>query len=236
MKNSLEKFSGRICDLAEADKPREKALAKGVESLSNTELLAIILGSGQHGKSVIHLAQEILAKCDQKLSHLSRMTITELIRDINGIGPAKAISLYAAIEFGCRCQNSLNEVDPQLTSSEAIYQLMRPRLERLNHEEFWLLVLNHSNRLKQQYLISQGGMACTVVDPKILFKKAIDLQANTIVIVHNHPSGQCSPSHEDNKLTHKIIEGASLLDIHVLDHLIISHTGYYSYHDNNQLI
>lgn len=235
MEHPSEKFTGRICDLDEADKPREKALASGIGSLSNAELLAIILGSGQQGKSVITLAQELLARCDNKLSQLARMTISELVRDVKGIGPAKAISLYAAIELGSRCQSSLNETEPQITSSDTIYQLMRSRLERLNHEEFWLLILSRANRVRHQYRISQGGMAATVVDPKIIFKKAIDLQANAIVLVHNHPSGQCHPSLDDDKLTRKISDGAALLDIRVLDHLIVTPSGYYSYHDQGRL-
>lgn len=235
MDTTTDKFNGRICDLDEADKPREKALAHGIGSLSNAELLAIILGSGQHGKSVISLAQELLARCDQKLSQLSRMTVSELIRDVKGIGPAKAISLYAAIELGSRCQSSLTETEPQIMSSDTIYQLMRPQLERLSHEEFWLLILSQANRVRRKYRISQGGMAATVVDPKIIFKKAIDMQANAIAIVHNHPSGQCKPSPEDDCLTRKIAEGASLLDIRVLDHVIVTPAGYYSYHDQGRL-
>lgn len=235
MNTAPDTFNGRICDLDDADKPREKALAHGIGSLSNAELLAIILGSGQQGKSVISLAQELLARCDQRLSQLARMTISELIRDVKGIGPAKAISLYAAIELGSRCQNALSETEPQITSSDTIYQLMRSQLERLNHEEFWLLVMSQANRVRRRYRISQGGMAATVVDPKIIFKKAIDMQANAIVMVHNHPSGQCHPSPEDDRLTRKITDGASLLDIRVLDHIIVTPNGYYSYHDQGRL-
>ena len=235
MNTAPDTFNGRICDLDDADKPREKALAHGIGSLSNAELLAIILGSGQQGKSVINLAQELLARCDQRLSQLARMTISELIRDVKGIGPAKAISLYAAIELGSRCQSALPETEPQITSSDTIYQLMRSQLERLCHEEFWLLVLSQANRVRRKYRISQGGMAATVVDPKIIFKKAIDMQANAIVMVHNHPSGQCHPSPEDDRLTRKITDGASLLDIRVLDHIIVTPNGYYSYHDQGRL-
>ena len=112
---------------------------------------------------------------------------------------------------------------------------MRSQLERLGHEEFWLLVLSQANRVRRKYRISQGGMAATVVDPKIIFKKAIDMQANAIVMVHNHPSGQCHPSPEDDRLTRKITDGASLLDIRVLDHVIVTPNGYYSYHDQGRL-
>jgi len=232
---SPQPFNGRIRDLDEADKPREKALAHGIGALSNAELLAIILGSGQKGKSVIALAQEILARCDHKLGKLARMTISELVRDLKGIGPAKAVSLFAAIELGSRCQSSLSDNDPQITSSQTIYGLMRPRLERLSHEEFWVLMLNRANRVQHQYRISQGGMAATVVDPKIIFKKAIDLQAAAIALVHNHPSGNTRPSPEDDRLTRKLAEGAALLDIRVIDHVIVTPTAYYSYHDERRL-
>ena len=225
----------RIADMADADKPREKAMANGLGALTDTELLAIILGSGQRGKSVLELSREILSRCGNRLGPLSRMTIAELMRDIKGLGPAKAISLLAAVELGCRCRSDLALENPQIKSSATIYEHMRPKLERLNHEEFWILTLNRANRVSRQLLISQGGMASTVVDPKLIFKKAIDIQATGIVLVHNHPSGNLTPSAEDDKLTRRIKEGAALLDINVLDHVIISPSGYYSYFDNGRL-
>lgn len=225
----------RIADLADADKPREKAMAKGLSALTDVELMAIILGSGQRGKSVLELSREILSRCGNRLGPLSRMTIAELMRDIKGLGPAKAISLLAAVELGCRCRSDLALENPQITSSAAIYEHMRPKLERLNHEEFWMLTLNRANRVAREFRISQGGMASTVVDPKLIFKKAIDIQAAGIVLVHNHPSGNIRPSIEDDRLTQRIKDGAALLDIRVLDHLIISPSGYYSYFDNGKL-
>lgn len=225
----------RIADLADADKPREKAMAKGLSALTDVELMAIILGSGQRGKSVLELSREILSRCGNRLGPLSRMTIAELMRDIKGLGPAKAISLLAAVELGCRCRSDLALENPQITSSAAIYEHMRPKLERLNHEEFWMLTLNRANRVAREFRISQGGMASTVVDPKLIFKKAIDIQAAGIVLVHNHPSGNIRPSIEDDRLTQRIKDGATLLDIRVLDHLIISPSGYYSYFDNGKL-
>ncbi len=225
----------RIADLADADKPREKAMAKGLNALTDAELMAIILGSGQRGKSVLELSREILSRCGNRLGPLSRMTIAELMRDIKGLGPAKAISLLAAVELGCRCRSDLALENPQISSSAAIYEHMRPKLERLNHEEFWMLTLNRANRVAREFLISQGGMASTVVDPKLIFKKAIDIQAAGIVLVHNHPSGNIKPSIEDDRLTKRITDGAALLDIRVLDHLIISPSGYYSYFDNGKL-
>lgn len=225
----------RIADMAEADKPREKAMAHGVGALTDSELIAILLGSGMQGKSVVQLSREILARCGDRLGALSRMTIGELMRDVRGIGPAKAITLLAAIELGCRCRSDLALQNPQITSSEAIYEYMRPALERLNHEEFWMLMLNRANRVMSKWLISQGGMASTVVDVRLLFKKAIDQQASSIVLVHNHPSGTLRPSPEDDKLTRRIKEGAALLDIRVLDHVIVTSAGYYSYFDESRL-
>ncbi|MDE7406993.1 MAG: DNA repair protein RadC [Muribaculaceae bacterium] len=225
----------RIADMPEADKPREKAMAHGVGSLTDSELIAILLGSGLQGKSVVQLSREILARCGDRLGTLSRMTIGELMRDVRGIGPAKAITLLAAIELGSRCRSDLALQNPQITSSEAIFEYMRPSLERVSHEEFWMLILNRANRVMSKWLISQGGMASTVVDVRLLFKKAIDQQASSIVLVHNHPSGALRPSPEDDKLTRRIKDGASLLDIRVLDHLIVSAAGYYSYHDEGRL-
>lgn len=225
----------RICDMADADKPREKALANGLSSLTDVELLAIILGSGQRGKSVIQLSREILARCGDRLGPLSRMTVAELMRDVKGMGPAKAVSLFAAIELGTRCRSDLARESVAVTSSAAIYEHMRPRLERLHHEEFWVLMLNRANRVEWEWQLSQGGMASTVVDPKLLFKKVIDRQASSIVLVHNHPSGTLQPSGEDDRLTRRISEVAALLDIRVLDHLIIGPAGYFSYHDEERL-
>lgn len=163
------------------------------------------------------------------------MTVAELMRDVKGMGPAKAVSLFAAIELGARCRSDLARESLAVTSSAAIYEHMRPRLERLHHEEFWVLMLNRANRVEWEWQLSQGGMASTVVDPKLLFKKVIDRQASGIVLVHNHPSGTLHPSGEDDRLTRRIMDGASLLDIRVLDHLIIGPSGYFSYHDDGRL-
>lgn len=226
---------GRISDLDDSDKPREKALAHGIRSLSNAELLAIIFGSGLPGKSVVRLSQEILASCGNRLSHLSRMSIHEVARNYCGIGPAKAISLAAAFELGCRCRDEQPADDPHIRDSKSVYDIMRGKLERLNHEEFWVLMLSRSNRVMFEYRASQGGTASTVVDTKLLMKKAIDLLASAMVLVHNHPSGNCRPSPEDDRLTMRIKEAATLLDIKILDHLIITPTGYFSYSDEGRL-
>lgn len=224
-------------NLADDDKPREKALKSGVRSLSATELLAILLRTGLKGKSVIQVSREILAMCDDDLGKLCRMTPQQLSRLVPGIGPTKAITLMAAIELGARCQCELQKVNekPQITESKSIYNLMRSSLERLPHEEFWVLGLNRAHRVESRWLVSQGGMNMTVVDVRLLMKKVIDAQASTIVLVHNHPSGQTFPSTEDDKLTRRVADAAGLLDVKVLDHIIISPAGFYSYHDSGRL-
>ena len=209
-----------IRDLAYDDRPREKAWANGTASLTPAELIAILLRTGLKGRSVVQV-----------------MTPAELSRLVPGIGPTKAITLMAAIELGARCQSALTLANdmPQITSSERIYSMMRPRLERLRHEEFWVLMLNRANRVESRWMVSQGGMAATVVDVRLLFKKVIDAQASAIVLVHNHPSGQLHPSAADDDLTSRISAAAELLDIRVVDHLIISPAGFYSYFDEGRL-
>ncbi|MBQ7042670.1 MAG: DNA repair protein RadC [Muribaculaceae bacterium] len=233
--NEPENRFGRISDLDDSDKPREKALAQGIRSLSNAELLAIVFGSGLPGKSVIQLSQEILGSCNNRLSRLSRMSIHEVVNKYNGIGPAKAISLAAAFELGCRCRDEEVTDDPMIRQSSDVYNIMRNRLERLNYEEFWILMLSRSNRVISEERLSQGGTASTVVDIKLLLKSVIDKLASGIILVHNHPSGNCNPSNEDDRLTHRIKEAATLLDIKLFDHIIITPNSYYSYTDNSRL-
>ncbi|MCH5246698.1 MAG: DNA repair protein RadC [Muribaculaceae bacterium] len=227
----------RIADLDSGDKPREKALNIGVEHLTNAELIAIILGSGLPGKSVIDLSRDILRDSDNKLSVLSRLSVHELTTKFNGIGPAKAISLMAAIELGSRCVHSLSSeiVEPVVTSSKIIYDYIRQRLERRNHEEFWIVFLDRSNRIKSSEMISVGGVSGTIVDIKIILKKALDKLASSLILVHNHPSGNLKPSVADDSITSKIKEGAEAIDMKVLDHIIVSPLGYYSYNDEGRL-
>lgn len=233
LKDTSSRF-GRISDLDDSDKPREKALKHGIGALSNAELLAIIFGSGLPGKSVIQLSQEILASCDNRLSRLSRMSIHEVVGKYNGIGPAKAITLAAAFELAERCSHEIDN-DPVIHNSKDVDNLMRPRLCRLNYEEFWMLMLSRGNKVIYEACLSKGGTASTVVDPKLLFKNAIDHLASGIILVHNHPSGNCKPSVEDDKLTQRIKDGGKLLDVAVLDHIIITPTDFFSYADNGRL-
>lgn len=235
LKEPENRFIGRIADLDEGDKPREKALSQGIRSLSNAELLAIIFGSGLPGKSVISMSQEILASCDNRLSRLSRLSIHEMKKKFKGVGTAKAISLAAAFELGLRTRDEDAALDPQIKCSTDIYDIMRTKLERLEYEEFWVLYLSRSNRIIYEECMSKGGVSGTITDIRLILKRALELLASGIILVHNHPSGNLRPSPDDDRITTKTKEAAKLLDINVLDHLIITPTSYFSYNDNGRL-
>lgn len=219
--------------LADDDKPREKALRQGIGVLSDAELLAILLRVGTAGKSVLSVAREILQKHDNDLARLARTTPMALAKMVPGMGPAKAITVIAALELGLRARGAMARAQQveSITGSQALYEYIRTRLERLNHEEFWIIILNQRLAPIACERISQGGIAATLVDTRLLFKKVIDHQASTIALVHNHPSGQLRPSLQDDELTRRIIAGAKTLDIRVLDHLIVTPSAYYSYAD-----
>ncbi len=228
--------STRILDLSKDDMPREKALAHGIRSLSDAELMAIIFGGGLPGVSVIDMARGILRDCDNRLDMLARLSMNELMSKYKGVGPAKAVSLAAAFELGRRNrEQAMAHEDPQIRSSKDAVDLMRPMLEALEYEEFWVLMLSRSNRVTYKRCISQGGTASTVVDVKLLLKRAIDCLAEGIILVHNHPSGNASPSVEDDRLTSRIKDGAKILGINVLDHIIIARGKSYSYADNGRI-
>ena len=235
LKEPENRFIGRIADLDEGDKPREKALSQGIRSLSNAELLAIIFGSGLPGKSVISMSQEVLASCDNRLSRLSRLSIHEMKKKFKGVGTAKAISLAAAFELGLRTRDEDAALDPQIKCSTDIYNIMRIKLERLEYEEFWVLYLSRSNRIIYEECMSKGGVSGTITDIRLILKRALELLASGIILVHNHPSGNLRPSPDDDRITTKTKEAAKLLDINVLDHLIITPTSYFSYNDNGRL-
>ena len=226
-----------IEDLAADDRPREKAMRNGIRSLSKAELIAIIFGNGMKGKSVLTMSQELLANNQGRLSNIARKSIKEIIRDNPGIGPAKAVALAAAIELGIRCQSEMPDDKVRIVGSQTVYQYMRGQLQRLNHEEFWVLVLSRSNHIVDSICISQGGTSATVVDPKLLFKKVVDQgdKASSIILVYNHPSGNLRPSADDDRLTKRLSECGKLLDIPVLDHLIITPESYFSYADESRL-
>lgn len=225
----------RVADMAENDKPREKALAYGVRSLSEAELIAIALGSGIVGKSVIDVSREILASVDNEPARLACMTPHYLASKFKGIGPAKAVQLAAAIELGMRVSSRVSYSKyKQISGGSDVFELMRDKL-RVPHEEVWLLVLDHRNRVKDQVCLSRGGIAATVVDIRLLFHAAIERLAAAIILVHNHPSGNLYPSIQDNNLTQRVSRSGELLDLKLIDHVIVTEEGYYSYSENGKL-
>lgn len=228
-------YRRRIKDLDVADKPREKAMLHGITSLSNAELIAIVLGSGLPGKSVIDLAQEILMDNDNRVGALATLSVNDLVKRYKGIGPAKAITLMAAIQLSRRIAADDKNQQSVITGSDSIYELIHADLEFLTHEEFWIILLSRSNRVIKKCRISIGGTSSTVADVKIIMKEALDFLAAGMVLVHNHPSGNRNPSHEDDLLTKNLKEAAKLLDIAMLDHVIIAGDSYFSYHDEGRL-
>jgi DNA repair protein RadC len=215
---------------AEADRPREKMLLKGRESLSDAELLAILLGSGSIGESAVGLAQKVLGSVDHNLHELGKRSIQDLQR-FKGIGEAKAITIAAALELGRRRQLSDLRDRPRISSSRDAFNLLGPMLRDLHHEEFWLLLLNKACEVIAREKLSQGGTSGTVADVKIAFKIALDARASALIAVHNHPSGNLKPSDADVELTRKMKEAGKTLDLPLLDHLIVSERGYYSFAD-----
>lgn len=227
--------SSRIADLSAEDRPREKALAIGVEALTTTELVALLLGSGTPGESVINLSQRILADSGNSLQELSRRTIRNLVRSFKGVGDAKAVTLLAAIELGKRYAQEGPVEKPVINMPSKAYDLMLDKLTGLDQEEFWVIYLNTAKRVITRARISQGGVAATVVDVKIVLRHAIDNLASAIILVHNHPSGSLRPSAHDDALTDKLKNAAKLIDVCVVDHIIFSSRGFYSYSDEGRL-
>lgn len=225
-----------IADLNEDEKPREKALSQGIGALSNAELLAVIFGGGLPGISVVDMSRDILIKADNKLSNLARMSIPAMVKSFSGVGVAKAVALSAAFELGLRCRDEKSQQQQTTVRSSAdAFSFIRHRFEHLDHEEFWIIILNRANRIVTDICLSSGGTSMTVVDVKIVIKAALDRMASSIILVHNHPSGNLKPSQQDDALTSKITQSAALLDIKVLDHLIVSDNGFYSYNDEGRM-
>lgn len=214
--------------------PREKLIHKGRESLSDPELVALLLGSGVKGKSALHIAESLLNGVEQDLNRLACLNYRELMR-IKGVGEAKAIALIAALELGRRKREAFPGALPHIACSRDAYENLSPMLTNLSQEEFWVLLLNRANKVLAKSRISMGGLSGTLVDPKLVFKTALENKASALVLAHNHPSGNPKPSEADLKLTIKIKNAADLLDITVLDHLIFTDTGYYSMADSGVL-
>lgn len=231
---SSNKSSTSIKNWAVDDRPREKLLVKGKESLSDSELLAILISSGNKNKSAVELAKDVLALGKNNLNELGKISMKELTK-IKGIGEAKAITIAAALELGRRRQATgfLNKT--LVRSSNDLAEFLKTTLKDYSYEVFAVVYLNKANKINHFEIISKGGMTSTVVDPRILFKKAFEVEATSIVLCHNHPSGNLKPSRHDEELTNKIKEAAKYLDIQIIDHLIVSDEGYFSFSDEGLL-
>jgi DNA repair protein RadC len=215
---------------AEDDRPREKFLLKGKSTLSDSELLAILIGSGSRNESAVQLCQRILASSENNLNTLGKMTVAQLTQ-FKGIGEAKAISIAAALELGRRRRAEDTIELKKITSSKAVFEIMQPIIGELPHEEFWVLYLNNSNKVIYKAQLSKGGITGTVVDIRLIFKMAFEQNATALILSHNHPSGKLIASDADLKITKKIKEAGQTLEIQVLDHIIITENGYLSFQD-----
>ncbi|MGB0199410.1 MAG: RadC family protein [Flavobacteriaceae bacterium] len=218
---------------AAEDRPREKLIRQGKQTLTDAELLAILLRTGNRNESALGLAKRILSSTNGKLSTLAQLSLEELC-DFKGMGYAKAIGVLAALELGKRQKTQIHATQ-KLSSSKAVYSLIEPRLGTLPHEEFWIIYLNQSQRLLACEQISRGGISQTTVDVRIALKRALTLQAVAMILAHNHPSGNPQPSTSDKELTTKFVLASQSLDIHVLDHIIVAENTYFSFADQGLL-
>ncbi len=218
----------------EDDRPREKLLLKGRTALSDAELIAIIIGSGSRSESAVALSQRIMASVKNNLNELGKLNIRDL-RKFKGIGEAKAVSILAALELGRRRRSEEVLDRKKITSSNSVFDLLQPILGDLNHEEFWVVYLNNSNKVIQSIQLSKGGITGTLVDIRLALKNALQFGAVAIILAHNHPSGTLKPSQADISLTKKLQRAGDSLDIKVLDHLIITEKSYFSFADENLL-
>ncbi len=216
---------------SEADKPREKFISRGRKQMTDAELIAILIGSGTKRESALQLSRKILKAYDNDLNELGKLTVEQLMK-FNGIGTAKAVSILAAIEIGNRSRYSASHKKESIRNSQAVFELLHPYISDLPHEEFWIVYLNNSNRVIRFEQLSKGGISGTLVDVRLVMKKALELRATSLVLAHNHPSGTLTPSEADKLLTEKLIKASGSLDIKVLDHVIFSREDYFSFADN----
>ena len=231
---NVNKPSTSIKNWAIDDRPREKLLAKGASTLSNSELLAILLTNGSKNKSAVELAREILKLGNDNLNELGKLSISDF-KQIKGIGQAKSIIIAAALELGRRRQASSSLEKIVVRSSRDIAEYLQATLKDYNYEVFAVVFLNRANKINHFEIISKGGITGTVADPRIILKKALEEDATSIVLCHNHPSGNLQPSRADEELTRKIKEAANYLDIKIIDHIIVSEEGFYSFADEGIL-
>lgn len=223
-----QKYS--IKQWAKDDRPREKLLLKGVESLSDSELLAILIGHGTRNRSALDLAREVLQAVGHRLDDLARLSVAEL-QQVPGIGAAKAVTLVAALELGRRRQAAGLHEKPAIGSSQDAARYLQALLRDHRHEVFCVLYLNRANKINGHEIVSRGGITGTVADPRIILRRALEEDAVGLILCHNHPSGNLRPSRSDEELTVKIREAARFFDIRLLDHLIVSNEGYFSFAD-----
>lgn len=215
---------------AEDDKPREKLMLKGKQALSDAELIAILIGSGSRNESAVSLSKRILASVENNLTSLGKLSLKQLM-EFKGIGEAKAITIAAALELGRRRRAEETLDLKKITSSKAVFEIMQPIIGELPHEEFWVLYLNNSNKVVYKSQLSKGGITGTVVDVRLIFKIALEQNATSIILTHNHPSGKLMASDADKEVTKKLKLAGDQLDIKVLDHIIITEKSYLSFQD-----
>lgn len=223
-----------IKNWSDDDKPREKLLNKGRSALSDAELIAILIGSGSRAESAVELSKRILASVDNNLNELGRLSVPQLMQ-FKGIGEAKAVSIAAALEMGRRRRGEDALKVDKISSSKDAFEILQPIIGELEHEEFWILYLNNSNKVLQKSQLSKGGITGTLVDVRIVMKQTLELGAVGLILAHNHPSGTLKPSRADKEITQKIKKASESLDIKVLDHLIVTQKDYFSFADNQLL-
>ena len=224
-----------ISSWAEDDKPREKMLLKGVTALSTNELLAILIRSGSGGESALDLSRRILTDASNDLNTLARLSVSDFMNRYKGVGMAKAASIIAAMELGRRRALSTAREEPALTTSRDLYDYLQPLIGDLDHEEFWVVTLSSACRIKSCDRLFSGGIESTIIDIRMIFRKVLESKACSIVIAHNHPSGNDRPSSHDITLTKKVQEAGRVLDITLLDHIVVCPNQYYSFADNGML-
>ena len=221
---------------SEEDRPREKLMAHGAAALTNAELLAILIGSGSTEETAVSLMQHVLNDCGNTLNALGKMTIKELTdKRYKGMGPAKAVAVLAACELGKRRQMEKAMERPKMDSAEAVYQYMRPKMQDLAEEEAWVLLMNQNFKLLKCMQLSHGGLTETAVDVRVIIKQALLCNATVVCLCHNHPSNHAHPSSKDNAITKRLKEACRLMRLYLLDHVIVTENGYYSYSEQGKL-
>jgi len=220
-------------DLSPDDRPREKLILKGRNSLSDSELIAIILGSGSRNKTALELSQEILNFCGNDFNNVCKLTFHDF-KKFKGVGDAKAVSLVATFELGRRRKTDAIQVKTKVKSSKDVYEYLRADFQDLKHEECYIVLLDRGNQIMSKINISKGGFSATIVDSKIIFKHLIDNGASSFILAHNHPSGLLFPSNEDKILTEKIKNFGKMIDLPLLDHLILTDNNYFSFCDSGE--